>query len=408
MPENPKSRNNSKTRLNSTQRTRSTTRSTNNQQTIDTNPQSLTPKRKVSDTSPTKSPEAKKITQSKMTTPVTLADIASLLKEQTAAIKDDIKNEIKIIGEELKASFHYEITKLHERVDAIETNASSRLMDLKTDVDKCVNRLNNTDDNLARIGKLNELKINGIAHTNNENLHDIFCSIAKLIGYDITNPLNIPDIARMHKRNNHNNDFLPLPSIIVKFVATHIRNTFYGLYLARATKEPILSEHINLPQGSTIRIGEMLTPQNQMIFTEAIKLKRDKKLSKVNTVDGLVRVKAGQTERFVTIRSQRELDTYVTTKMNSSSLTNASSEIISAVTSNGSVTTLAPAPAAITTTTNMSQAPIPAASATSSASAILNENNDSVKQQINSTGNDINCVSGESITQPITHQEMEH
>lgn len=104
---------------------------------------------------------------------------------------------------------------------------------------------------------------------------------------------------------------MPLPSIVLKFVAPHIRNAFYGLYLAKATKDPIQSEQINLPQGCIIRIGELLTTQNQSIFIEAIKLKRDRKVMKVNTLDGLIRVKATQTGKFVTIRSQRELDAYV-------------------------------------------------------------------------------------------------
>lgn len=158
------------------------------------------------------------------------------------------------------------------------------------------------------------MKINGIAHAKNENLREIFCSIAELVGFDVSNPLNMPDIVRMQRVNQQHNDFIQLPVIIVKFVATHIRNTFYGLYLAKATKDPILSEQLNLTQGSTVRIGEVLTPQNQLIFTEAIKLKRDKKLLKVNTLDGIVRVKNHQTERYVTIKSKRDLGIYIGSK----------------------------------------------------------------------------------------------
>lgn len=139
--------------------------------------------------------------------------------------------------------------------------------------------------------------------------------------FDLANPLNMPNIIRMQKVNRQNNDFIQMPMLIVKFVAAHIRNAFYGLYLSKATKDPILSEHLGLAQGSTIRIGEILTSQNQLIFTKAIKLKRDKKLLKVNTVDGLIRVKCQQTERFVIIRSKRELEQYVASQ--SSALSSA-------------------------------------------------------------------------------------
>lgn len=200
------------------------------------------------------------------------------------------------MSDNLKSSFQAEISKLHERVDAIESNVSSQISVLRTDIDNCTNRIDSTDDDLKRISKLNELKIDGIAQTSNENLHEIFCSIAKLIGFDVSNPLNMPEIVRMQRKNGQTNDFIPLPSIIVKFIATHIRNTFYGQYLTRATKESILTEHLNLAQGGTVRIGEMLTPHNQSIFTETIKLKREKILLKVNTVDGLVRVKTVQSE----------------------------------------------------------------------------------------------------------------
>lgn len=238
MPLKPKSK---KTNTNQPARTRSATRATN-QALSEVDSSTTTQKRKA--TSPNQTPEAKKTTQPIMT--VTLADLEAMFEKQTATLNQSMKT----MGDELKMSFLDEIKKLHERVDSIEVNVSDQISCLRTDVDTCINRLNSNDDDLVRISKLNELRINGIAHTNNENVHDIFCAIANHIGYDISSPTSIPDIMRMQKRNNQTNYFIPLPSMIMKFVATHIRNTFYGLYLAKATREPILSEHINLPQGN--------------------------------------------------------------------------------------------------------------------------------------------------------------
>lgn len=42
-----------------------------------------------------------------------------------------------------------------------------------------------TTDKLQRMAKLNELKITGIAHTNEENLNEIFKAIAQLMDFDL-------------------------------------------------------------------------------------------------------------------------------------------------------------------------------------------------------------------------------
>lgn len=162
--------------------------------------QLFTPNSKRKATSPNSSPTAKKVTQDKMAQ-FTLEDIEKLMEKQSASIKDNIKNEVKSMGDDLKENFRGEIKKLYERVNAIETNVSKQISELKADFDSCVNRLNNTEDDLIRISKLNELKINGIAYTANENLVEIFNSIAKLIGYDTSNGINMPEIFRMQKIN---------------------------------------------------------------------------------------------------------------------------------------------------------------------------------------------------------------
>lgn len=384
MPLKPKSKKtNTNTSTNKPPRTRSATRPTDQSLSeVDTS----TPTQKRKATSPSQIPEAKKTIQPTMA--VTLGDLEAMFEKQTATINQNMKT----VGDELKLSFLDEIKKLHERVDAIESNVSDQISCLRTDVDTCINRLNSNDDDLIRISKLNELKINGIAHTNNENVRDIFCAIANHIGYDTSCPTSIPDIVRMQKRNNQTNDFIPMPSMIMKFVASHIRNTFYGLYLNKATREPILSEHINLPQGSTIRISEVLTPQNQTIFTEAIKAKRDKKLLKVKTVDGLVRVKATQPEGFVTIRSHRELDLYIISKQLIPMTTTTSVATISTPPVLP-LSAISPAPTSINDLT------VP---------TLLLANDAAGHQQSNSFNTESSTASGhQSFTQPTSNQ-MDH
>lgn len=103
-----------------------------------------------------------------------------------------------------------------------------------------------------------------------------------------------------------------MPIIIVKFVANHIRNELYRLYLNKiATKQPIMSENIGLEKGTRIIVDENLTSKNHGIFVEAGKYKKQGNLCQVFTHDGLVQVKAVKGKKPATIRSIRELDMFV-------------------------------------------------------------------------------------------------
>lgn len=243
-------------------------------------------------------------------TALSLEDFERIMKQQMETHTQTLKNEIKTMGDEIKANIDCQIAKIHERIDGIQVQVNTQFNAVRADVDRCMEHLDLSDDNNKRITLMNELKLNGINHSNGENLNEFFLSLAKHIGFDTTNPVSLPELTRSFKKHRHSNEFVMLLLIIMKFVAKHIRNKFYALYLSKTSKEPILSEHINLPQGSRILIGEHLTPHNQLIFKEAIKLKRDKKLVKVNTVDGLVFVKANIADKFSCIKTQRDLDNF--------------------------------------------------------------------------------------------------
>lgn len=268
-----------------------------------------THKRKVTSTSPTTiTPNAKKTTA---TMTASIDDIERLMERHIDKQTKSIKDEIKALGDELKSSFENQIVRINERIEGLQDQFQTQLADVRSDVNKCIEQLDLGEENNKRIALLNELKLNGIAHNNGENLNKIFLDVAQLVGFDTANPLHIPHLSRAFIKNRQNNESSMSPLIIMKFVAKHIRNSFYGLYLAKVSKQPILTEHINLPQGKRILIGEHLTPHNQAIFKEAIKLKRDKKLIRVNTFDGVVFVKANLSDKLTCIKTHRELDLFV-------------------------------------------------------------------------------------------------
>lgn len=280
-------------------------------QNINSNKSAKSSKRKATNTSPTTiTPEAKKTTANKMTG-ISIDDLERIMERQMEKQTQAIKNEIKSLGDELKANLEGQIVKNNDRIDEMQEHVNAQLQDVRTDVDKCIEQLDLGEDNNKRIALLNELKLNGIAHRSGENLKEIFMTIAQLIGFDTSNPLHIPDLTRSIIRNRQSNEIILLPLIIIRFVAKHIRNKFYGLYLSRISKQPILTENINLPQGGRILIGENLTPHNQTIFKDAIKLKRDKKVMRVNTVDGLVFIRANLSQKMSCIKTRRDLDLFV-------------------------------------------------------------------------------------------------
>lgn len=280
-----------------------------------TSSKQTTNKRKLHTTSPTEpSNSAKK--QTTMAT-LTIDDIKALLTNQTDQLQQTIvsavRSEVQALGNELKASIQSEIDRIDKKIDSVQQQYVTELTDLRSSVNHCVDRMNYSQDDFARIAKSNALKLSGLAHSTNENLQEIFIKIAQLIGFDVSTATNIPEMARLSKRNRDTNEQLPIPTVIMKFVAKHIRDKFYGLYISRLPSKPIKTEDIGLPQGGRITIGEDLTPLNQTIFNTAMNFKKEGKLVRVFTVDGLVQVRAKPTDKASIMRSLRELDSLIAT-----------------------------------------------------------------------------------------------
>lgn len=134
----------------------------------------------------------------------------------------------------------------------------------------------------------------------------------------------MPVLSRIQSKKKETNELIQLPIIIVKFVAKHIRDGFYSLYLSKITSTPLTTAHINLTPNKRIIICENLTAANHKLFGVAMQLKNDKKLTKVFTKDGLVLVKKTNDSKAHTIRTSRELDSYTVVAVSSSSSNSAS------------------------------------------------------------------------------------
>lgn len=262
-------------------------------------------------TPPTKIPTKPK-TMPNTNQVLTIDAIRSLLAEQTNSLRTSIRDEMKALGDEIKSEFQAKITQINEKIVANQECVQQQINELKSNVTQCMEQKAGTDDDMQRIIKLNELKINGIAYRNDENLCKVFNEISKLVQFNLTNVNNLPTLTRIFKRNQNTNTNTPTSIVIVKFVASHIRNDFYRLYLNKiAAKQPIMSEHIGLPSGTRIIVGENLTAKNFEVFIEAGKQKKQGNLCQVFTQDGLVQVKAAKNTKATSIQSLIQLEMFI-------------------------------------------------------------------------------------------------
>lgn len=217
-------------------------------------------------------------------------------------------SEMKELTDEIKSEFQSQKTQLDEKMNSNQVNFQMQINEIKSNIECSTNRM---ESDLQRITKLNELKISGIAYKNDEKLNEIFGEIAKLVQFNLSNTNNIPTLTRIYRRNTTTNTSAPTSIVIAKFVANHIRNDFYRLYLNKIAAKPIMSQKLGLPEGTRIIIGENLTSNNFEIFVEAGKLKKDGKLIQVFTQDGLVQVKATKDKKAVAIRSLEQLKLFI-------------------------------------------------------------------------------------------------
>jgi hypothetical protein len=67
---------------------------------------------------------------------------------------------------------------------------------------------------------------------------------------------------------------------------------------------------VGIAADQRIYINENLTPFNQKIYVEAMRIKKENKIASVSTHHGIVNVKKEQRDKFVPIRDLTELKQY--------------------------------------------------------------------------------------------------
>lgn len=165
---------------------------------------------------------------------------------------------------------------------------------------KChVDYLTNIVENNERVAKLNDVILKGIPLNRKESLVTIFDQISLAIGFEAKcSAVNI--IIRL-KNGSHQ----IVSPILVKFVSAILKRDFMTKYYAH---RDLKLSAIGLDSEDRIYASDNLTKRNFKIQMEAVKLLKDKKISKIHTRSGLVHVKFSGADEFSKILSLEELN----------------------------------------------------------------------------------------------------
>lgn len=248
------------------------------------------------------------------------------LKCQISEQNEMLKNEMTSIINAMKSEFKAEIESINNKIEATNASCVSKVNDISDKVSNIDERMGIVEKDFERLAHMNELKLTGIPFTENEDLLNVFNKVANLIGYDVSISTNIPALSRIVKRNRLTNELSPTHTIIMKFIAIHLKETFYNMYLRLLPRKRITSKELGFSTEGRIVIGENLTKQNREIFIAASTLKRDGKLAQVFTVNGIINVKIQKGGTTHEIRHKHVLDIILNGTTTSSTIENTASK----------------------------------------------------------------------------------
>lgn len=203
------------------------------------------------------------------------------------------------------------VTDVTARVDKLET-VYSELDNLKTEFNTLKSHVARQDNAAVAC----DLRLTGIPFHQQENLPTIFGKICATAGIVAPTLQNIFRIANSQNKtqNNRNTD----PVIIAKLRSPYDKN-FVLKSIAnfrRNTRDLLRLHHLGFESDVPVYINECLTQSNNIIFREATRYKKNKKLTSVFTLRGLVYVRKFVNDDATHIDSISQLHAFVDTQQN--------------------------------------------------------------------------------------------
>lgn len=244
---------------------------------------------------------------------MTSADVSEL-KKLLASVQNGIEskiitsqNTIENKLNDLSNKVDFEVQTLKTSVEEFQNNIGSNINSIYAKLNSHEQRLDNTEDDIQRLRYACDLRLTGIPHIHNENLLNIYNTLASIIGFDNSNTAITPILERLPIRNRATGLMIASPTILIHFSTIQLKNWFYSLYL---NKMPLKGEAFGLQIGKNVILGVNLTPKNASIFKTAKQLKSSNKLAQVYTQDGLIKIRfvRGPNQKTHTVRSIIELN----------------------------------------------------------------------------------------------------
>lgn len=158
---------------------------------------------------------------------------------------------------------------------------------------------------ISKIPIINQLLLKGIPFAQNEDLQSIFTSVAKEIDYFLLIPSRYPKLQRQTIIKNGIES--PTNTIIMYFTDHRSKQRFHSQFVQNCPNTKTFLTALNTNQ---ILIGENLTKENDAIFSECLKYKKNKKIATTFSDDGIVYIKfkKGGNEPKYPITSKMDLD----------------------------------------------------------------------------------------------------
>lgn len=219
------------------------------------------------------------------------------LKKQIDQVSDNIKTELK-----------KDLDAINIKIDSSNEALTQKVNGMNDSMSNLKSRIIQVENDFDRISHLNELKLIGIPIKEGENLAEIFKQISAIIGFDSSTNTNIPLMSRLYSKNKNTGDSTPSSTILMKFVAVHLKESFYGLYLKNLPQKKISAKDLGFSSENRIIIGENLSRYNRDVFNLASTYKRDNKLASVFTVNGIVKVKLQRGSTAYAVHSSQQLE----------------------------------------------------------------------------------------------------
>lgn len=157
-----------------------------------------------------------------------IAESLKGVSDQLNDVSNKLDGRISLLAEKVSEYVKKEISSLKTSMDTFTSTISSQITVIESKLNNHDYRLSNNEDDIERISLLNQLRLVGIPFNTNENLTELFESLANFIEYPINDSANIPTLKRIPMKK----DGITIGSntIIMYFLAKHQKDNSYSLY----------------------------------------------------------------------------------------------------------------------------------------------------------------------------------